>query len=83
MSDNYTREDPRHFSRPGEDGLPLEGPARVTEAELSEILSQGNRTKERHEFGFLVKDHDEKTEWLFMTFPPDHKHHGDYDVGYW
>ena len=77
MSDNYTREDPRDFS-------PWDrAPLRVTEAELLEILSRGNRTKERHEFGFLVKDHDEKTEWLFMTFPPDHKHHGDYDVGYW
>lgn len=82
MSEEYTRENPRDFSPSGEDGLPREGPARVTANELLTILSQGKRTVERREFGFLVKDHDKKVEWLFMAFSPGNRYHGDYDVGY-
>ena len=58
-------------------------PARVTAAELVTILTQGNRSVEVHEFGVLVKDHDQKVEWLLMTFSPDSKYYGQYDVGYW
>ena len=68
MSD-YKREDPRDFS-------PWDRtPARVTAA--------GNGSVEEDERGVLVKDHDQKVEWLFWSFSPDSKYYGQYDVGYW
>ena len=76
MSD-YKSEDPCDFS-------PWDRtPARVTATELVTILTQGNRTAGVHELGVVVKDHDQKVEWLFMTFSPGSPYEGQYDVGYW
>ena len=73
---DYKREDPRDFS-------PWDRtPARVTAAELVTILTRGNRSVEDHELGVLVKDHDEKVEWLFWSFSPGSPYEGQYDVGY-